>query len=78
MGAGLPLFLTAMTFFKLCGWFIFFTSLCSIVQSFFLLMPMLMIMGPEGTQGDLRWLVGKKRKSQSAGSKGVAMNMAAA
>ena len=34
MGAGLPLFFCAMTFFKLCGWFIFFTSLISLVSSF--------------------------------------------
>merc|ERR1719240_21792 len=34
MGAGLPLFFCAMTFFKLCGWFIFYTSLVSLVMSF--------------------------------------------
>lgn len=54
MGAGIPLFFCAMTFFKLCGWFIFFTSLVSLATSFFLLMPMLMCFGPEGEQGDLK------------------------
>ena len=67
MGAGLPLFFTAMTFFKLCGWFIFFTSLCSIVQSFFLLMPMLMILGPEGTRGTSRGSPARPRRRGGRG-----------
>ena len=91
MGAGLPLFFCAMTFFKLCGWFIFFTSLISLVSSFGaqhshrpstssphtspllspprlpslsctgLLVPMMMIAGPEGSTGDLSVLFGCKK-----------------
>ena len=71
MGAGLPLFFCAMTFFKLCGWFIFFTSLISLLASFGLLVPVLMIMGPEGDSGNLAVCFGcKKKGSASPAGKG--------
>ena len=60
-----------MTFFKLCGWFIFFTSLISLLASFGLLVPVLMIMGPEGDSGNLAVCFGcKKKGSASPAGKG--------
>ena len=72
MGAGLPLFFCAMTFFKLCGWFIFATSAVSLLSSFGLLLPLLMILGPEGSQGDVAvWL----RCKRSGGGGGKATTL---
>ena len=66
MGAGIPLFFCAMTFFKLCGWFIFYTSLVSLVMSFGLLVPLLMIAGPEGNSGNICACFMKKEDTASS------------
>lgn len=51
--AGLPLAASVFVFFRLFGFFIFFTSFFAILYSFILLIPLLMILGPEGSQGSL-------------------------
>ena len=56
IGAGIPLFLCVVMFFYTQGLFIFLTATSSLFFSFALLMPLLMIAGPEGEQGDLRAL----------------------
>lgn len=53
MGAGLPLFFCVFDFFRSEGIFIFCTSASALVLSFIFLVPLLMIMGPEGNQADL-------------------------
>jgi hypothetical protein len=53
MGAGAPQFMCVILFFRLNGTFIFLTSGLSLAFSFGLLLPLLMAMGPEGSQGEV-------------------------
>ena len=53
MGAGAPQFMCAILFFRLNGTFIFLTSGLALLFSFFMLIPLLMAMGPEAQQGEL-------------------------
>jgi hypothetical protein len=53
MGAGAPQFACAILFFQLNGIFIFLTSGLSLFFSFSMLLPLLMMAGPEGDQGEL-------------------------
>ena len=57
MGAGVPLFLCVIIFLWTLANYIFFVALCSIILSLTFLMPMFMIIGPVGEQGDLRALL---------------------
>ena len=57
MGAGAPQFFCQVLFFRLNGTFIFLTSGLSLLFSFGMLLPLLMIVGPEGHQGELRPLL---------------------
>uniref|UniRef100_A0A7S2CWY4 SSD domain-containing protein n=1 Tax=Haptolina brevifila TaxID=156173 RepID=A0A7S2CWY4_9EUKA len=69
VGAGSTLLFCVAMFFYVQGLFILFTALCALLHSFAFLMPLFMIAGPVGQQGDLRWLfsqgwqaiVGKRR-----------------
>jgi len=66
MGAGVPLLFCVVMFFNTQGNFVFFTALAAFGHSFLFLMPLFMICGPEGSQGDLTFLLrlcgaGKKR-----------------
>jgi hypothetical protein len=54
--AGLPLFAAATATNSLFGFFIFFTSLWSIILTFVLFVPALMIFGPERRQGTFDWI----------------------
>ena len=54
-GAATPLlFAKNFVFFQMAGCFILFTAIWGLFFSFFLLCPLLMIMGPQGETGDLR------------------------
>ena len=53
IGAGIPLFFCVVMFFFTQGLFIFFTALCALYFSLFFLLPLLMIAGPEGDQGNI-------------------------
>ena len=53
MGAGAPQFMCVILFFRLNGTFIFLTSGLSLAFSFGLLLPLLMAMGPERSQGEV-------------------------
>ena len=66
IGAGVPMCLTVVVFFNTLGWFILLVAITSIVLSFIFLLPALMIIGPEGTQGDLGFLLPAKLKSAEA------------
>jgi len=54
-GAAVPLlFAKNFVFFQMAGVFIFFTAVWGLIFSFFLLCPLLMVLGPTGEIGDLR------------------------
>jgi len=62
--AGLPLFAAPERFTSLFGFFIFFTAMWALFLTTFLLVPLLMIVGPEGGQGDIsRFLPSAARSS---------------
>ena len=48
------------------GLFIIFTAICALFHAFFFLMPLLMIAGPEGNQGDLSTLFRALRRKGGA------------
>jgi len=56
IGAGFGLLFTVVMFFYVQGLFILFTAICALFHSLAFLMPLLMIAGPVGHQGDLSWL----------------------
>lgn len=61
--AGLPLFAAPTATNSLFGFFIFFTSLWSIILTFIVFIPALMIFGPERRQGTFDWFFAKKAKA---------------
>lgn len=72
MGAGAPQFMCVILFFRLNGTFIFLTSGLALLFSFFMMIPLLMIAGPEGQQGELCFFRRSHGGNRSAGtSKGV-------
>lgn len=70
IGAGIPLFMCVVMFFFTQGLFIFLTAISSLFFAFAFLMPLLMIAGPEGEQGDLTalWRRLRGRPRAAAGS----------
>jgi len=64
--AAIPLFLCQSTFFKRFGTFIFFTIGFSILLALFFLIPLLLLIGPQGSFGDVApfyWLAEKCRST---------------
>ena len=70
MGAGAPQFACVILFFRLNGTFIFLTSGLAIFFSFFMLIPLLMAMGPEGQQGELCFWRSAHAQEATPGKKG--------
>lgn len=66
VGAGIPLLFCVVMFFYTQGLFIIFTAICALFHAFFFLMPLLMIAGPEGNQGDLSTLYRALRRKGGA------------
>lgn len=63
--AGVPLFSASERFTSLFGFFILFTAMWSLFLTFFLLVPLLMIIGPEGTQGDMKRYLPERFRGKS-------------
>jgi len=57
IGAAVPLLFASFLFYVKMGWFIFFVALWGVIYSFTMLVPLMMICGPEGTQGDVTHLL---------------------
>merc|ERR1719330_13285 len=53
LSASIPLFLCWLMFFQQYGGFVFFTILCSIICAILLLPPILLVVGPLGSFGDI-------------------------
>merc|ERR1719198_391236 len=54
-GAAIPLlFAKNFVFFQMAGCFIFFTAVWGLFFTFFMLTPILMVIGPQGEMGDIR------------------------
>merc|ERR1712093_848918 len=70
IGAGLTLFLCNFAFFQEFGAFLCVTSFSSLIYSFFFLMPLLMVIGPEGEMGQFTTLFKRciKQPSSTAGT----------
>ena len=51
------MFFTVVVFLWTLANYIFFVAFCAIILSFTFLLPLLMICGPQGEQGDLRALL---------------------
>lgn len=64
--AGLPLFGCAASFFFKFGFFIVFTSLWAIVYAFGLLLPLLLVLGPEGSQGSINRFLPKQARMRES------------
>lgn len=64
--AAIPLLFTQIIFFKEMGFFILFTALFGLLFSFLLLMPLLMVLGPEGETGDVMALVRRIKGQKGA------------
>ena len=64
--AAIPLLFTQIIFFNEMGFFILFTALFGLLFSFTLLMPLLMVVGPEGETGDVVALVRRMRGQRAA------------
>jgi len=80
-GAAIPLcFAQHFQFFKMAGDFILSTAIFGIFFSFTMLMPLLVVAGPEGTQGDVdvifEKLCGKRKMSRTADDGDVPMSSA--
>jgi len=63
--ASAVLFCCGFWFFVQFGGFIFIVIGLAIIMSIFFLMPLMMVIGPEGKQGDLRWMC-RRRGSRRA------------
>jgi len=57
IGAAIPLLFCQFLFYYKMGWFIFFVAFWGVIYSFTMLLPLLMIFGPEGTRGDVTRLL---------------------
>ena len=71
MGAGAPQFACVILFFRLNGTFIFLTSGFALAFTFGFLLPLLMAIGPEGQQGELCALFGKRAQGGKPAQGGV-------